>query len=452
MFIAFPIRRITVDVDGRVLELNTRGDDVVGAVERADLNLGPQDEVIASGDRVTIDRAKTVLVQVDGGEVPLDTQAETVEEALDEAGIDYGPEDTVLYDGFPVAPSADLDDADGSTNSDVVSLGRFSDAPSGENAEPPVFLTIRRPETITISIDGNETEVESSRVRVDELLAEAGLPVGPNDYVNPARDGLIGDDKLITVLREKTIFIVVAGELTTVTSYVETVAELLDDTGIELAATDLITPGVDERLRDNMTVSITQVRGDTVVVDEAIPYETIFREDNSLPVGEARVVQPGRAGLRHREYRLERINGSEDGRELVDEWVDPEPQNEIIALGSSLTVRTLNTQFEGLVPYIDTIEVYATWYNALCDGCDDITSTQVPLRYGTVAVDPRVIALGTCLYIPGYGFGRAEDVGGAIKGRRIDLGFPGAADGSWWGARDVEIYILPSCPEHLAYD
>ncbi len=48
-------------------------------------------------------------------------------------------------------------------------------------------------------------------------------------------------------------------------------------------------------------------------------------------------------------------------------------------------------------------------------------------RVGAVAVDPRVIKLGSRLYVesmdgwPSYGYATAEDTGGAIKGKRIDL-------------------------------
>ena len=54
---------------------------------------------------------------------------------------------------------------------------------------------------------------------------------------------------------------------------------------------------------------------------------------------------------------------------------------------------------------------------------DGVTATGVKAGYGIAAVDPDVIPLGTRLYIPGYGHALAADVGGAIKGNRIDLCF-----------------------------
>jgi len=39
------------------------------------------------------------------------------------------------------------------------------------------------------------------------------------------------------------------------------------------------------------------------------------------------------------------------------------------------------------------------------------TALGVPVRRGVVAVDPRLIPLGTRLFVPGYGPGLAADVG-----------------------------------------
>ena len=70
------------------------------------------------------------------------------------------------------------------------------------------------------------------------------------------------------------------------------------------------------------------------------------------------------------------------------------------------------------------------------------TRLGTPLRYGVVAVDPRVIPLGTKLYIEGYGYAVAEDTGGAIKGNRIDLCFTNKAQANAFGRKNVKVYIL----------
>ncbi|MBO8159460.1 peptidoglycan-binding protein [Thermosyntropha sp.] len=66
-----------------------------------------------------------------------------------------------------------------------------------------------------------------------------------------------------------------------------------------------------------------------------------------------------------------------------------------------------------------------------------------PLRKGIVAVDPKVIPMGSRLYIPGYGEGIAADQGGAIKGNRIDLCFSTHQEALNWGIKTVTITVYP---------
>jgi len=63
-------------------------------------------------------------------------------------------------------------------------------------------------------------------------------------------------------------------------------------------------------------------------------------------------------------------------------------------------------------------------------------------RHGIVAVDPRVIPLRSLLYVEGYGLAWAGDIGGAIKGRRLDLCFNRTEDALAWGRRTTVAYVL----------
>jgi hypothetical protein len=61
---------------------------------------------------------------------------------------------------------------------------------------------------------------------------------------------------------------------------------------------------------------------------------------------------------------------------------------------------------------------------------------------GTIAADTRHYPFGTRMYVPGYGWGRVEDRGGAIKGPdRIDLFFDSHQDALYWGRRRVPVQI-----------
>lgn len=75
-----------------------------------------------------------------------------------------------------------------------------------------------------------------------------------------------------------------------------------------------------------------------------------------------------------------------------------------------------------------------------------------PLQVGTIAVDPNRIPLGTTVYVTGYSydglpvggmFATATDVGGSIKGDRIDIYVPGSrAQARTFGLQEVTVYVM----------
>jgi 3D (Asp-Asp-Asp) domain-containing protein len=75
-----------------------------------------------------------------------------------------------------------------------------------------------------------------------------------------------------------------------------------------------------------------------------------------------------------------------------------------------------------------------------------MTASGVMARSGTIAADTSLYPFGTVLYIEGYGYGRVEDRGGAIKGARLDLWFPSHRAALAWGRRKqtpVKVWRVP---------
>ena len=61
-------------------------------------------------------------------------------------------------------------------------------------------------------------------------------------------------------------------------------------------------------------------------------------------------------------------------------------------------------------------------------------------RDGTIAADTRFYPFGTRFYIPGYGYGRVEDRGAAIKGsKRLDLYFNSHRKALNWGRKRIDV-------------
>jgi peptidoglycan hydrolase-like protein with peptidoglycan-binding domain len=92
--------------------------------------------------------------------------------------------------------------------------------------------------------------------------------------------------------------------------------------------------------------------------------------------------------------------------------------------------------------YKRVLTMTASAYTRYDPGNGSYTSNGNVLRKGLVAVDPHVIPLGTRMYIRGYGYAIADDVGGAIRGNRVDLAFDDRASALQFGLQKVTIYIL----------
>lgn len=88
----------------------------------------------------------------------------------------------------------------------------------------------------------------------------------------------------------------------------------------------------------------------------------------------------------------------------------------------------------------------STAYTAYCNGCIGITKTGIDLRKNpnqkVIAVDPKVIPLGTKVFVEGYGYAVAGDIGSAIKGNTIDVFFPTRREALEWGRKEVKVQVL----------
>lgn len=61
-----------------------------------------------------------------------------------------------------------------------------------------------------------------------------------------------------------------------------------------------------------------------------------------------------------------------------------------------------------------------------------------------VAADRRVLPIGSVISVPGYAGGRPVpvlDIGGAIKGNRLDVLFPTHAEARQWGVRTIQVVV-----------
>lgn len=104
---------------------------------------------------------------------------------------------------------------------------------------------------------------------------------------------------------------------------------------------------------------------------------------------------------------------------------------------------TISTETSGDMVYMGTFKCTTYCPCTICNGGWSTTATGNPLTpWYTIAVDPRVIPLGSTVYIEGLGTFKAHDTGGAIKGHKIDVCVDSHAYAQVQTWYDMNVYIV----------
>jgi 3D (Asp-Asp-Asp) domain-containing protein len=224
-------------------------------------------------------------------------------------------------------------------------------------------------------------------------------------------------------------------------SHCLTVADALAEAQLTLGPQDEITPPLSSPLLDGMTLQVVRVACRAVTQEEKVPYQTVFKRVTQRFRRQPTIITPGKPGLIRRTYEVITRNGREIGRRPLRTQLVQAPVDEIVSLHSNLTLASRGYFGGGRV-----FRMIATAYDPGPASCGRRATgrTAIGLRAGkgVVAVDPRVIPLRARLYIEGYGHAVAGDVGGAIKGHRIDLGYDSRRAAIQFGRRPVVVRVL----------
>ena len=428
---------VTLVVDGQVQRLHTHQDTVAALLMDADLTIRPEDLVTPAPDTplkpgliVEVWRARPVRISADGHIIALRTHATSVKAVLEEAKISLGPHDRVEVEGElrPTNPSL---------------------------ADPqPARVTVHRAVPFTLHEDGQATTLYTTASTVGEALRQAGLTLYLADYVQPGLGERISAGMHIYVERSIPVTVQVDGRTVRTRTHRQRVGEVLADLGIVLTGQDYTTPTLDAPLGKDTAIRVVRVSERFLIEQEPIPFETVWQADPDLEIDHQRLLQEGMRGILERRIRVRYEDGHEVARAVEDEYVAVPPMNKIIGYGTKIVIRTLNTP-SGPVEYWRVIRMLATSYSAATAGTPRTspyygrTATGMNMGYGIVAVDPRVINLHSRVYVPGYGIGIAGDTGGAIRGRRIDLGYDDDSLVLWY--RWVDVYLLTPVPDRIDY-
>lgn len=312
--------------------------------------------------------------------------------------------------------------------------------------------------------DINTNEVVSTRKpTVGEFLEEKEIVIGENDFVSPEPETEIADGDVLVIRKGRIVELTADGEVQFVTVTKATVSEALEEIGVTLSEEDIVTPDKGTLIENEMSINIDRVSKKEVTETVEIDFNTKKVNDSSLQKGKTKVSQKGEKGIKSIKYLVTTKNGEEVAKEYLSEAVTKEPVDEIIKVGTKKVTSSKSSKAKTSsvttgkakskdFSYSRKITAKATAYDASLSENGGNTKTAYGLtpKYGVVAVDPKVIPLGTKLYIESsdggkswvYGYCIAGDTGGAIKGNKVDLCFNTKAECRKFGVKTATVYIL----------
>lgn len=355
---------------------------------------------------------KTVALTLDGKEQVVSTHASTIEDLLQDLEISVSEND-YLY-------------------------------PAGDTKiKDQTEVTWKPAKEITVTDGSVKKEIWTTKNTVGEFLEEQKIQLRNEDEISPSLTTELKNDMNVEIERAFLLNVVDGGKPKQVWSTSATVADFLKQQGIKMQPLDRVEPSLDDIIKPNSVVNVVRVQKVTDVVEEPVKYKVISQKDSSLPKGNEKVVTEGKEGLVSNQYEIIKENGKEVKRSLTASKVLRESQNKVVAVGTKVINDTVS---RGAPSGGRELTVTATAYTAFCNGCSGLTATGYDLRNNPnakiIAVDPRVIPLGTKVYVEGYGYAIAADTGGAIKGNKIDVFFSDKSRAYQWGRKQVKIRIL----------
>lgn len=290
--------------------------------------------------------------------------------------------------------------------------------------------------TVSIVADGKNTNLTTFHSSPDAVLTQAGIQLGAKDEFRTSTPK-VESGTVIEVYRAVPVTVSFPDRTEEMVSGKPTVGELADSLGYTEQNSKTV-PDRQTRITPALQISIMALSEKLVKETLTVSIPVVRQPDASLEKDEEEVVQEGTEGVKEATIRQRFENGRQVAAETVSENIITPPTPQIVRVGTRDTIQTSR----GTMRFRSIQWMEATAYTPTDGSSHGITASGIAARRGVVAVDPRVIPLGTRVYIPGYGFALAADTGGDIIGDRIDLCVESHSEAWTFGRQMVKVYII----------
>jgi uncharacterized protein YabE (DUF348 family) len=195
-------------------------------------------------------------------------------------------------------------------------------------------VAFRRAKSIRLVLDGEARKVTARGLTVGDALEDLGMKPGPKDHVHPAPDTKLAPGMSVFVRNAIHAKVRVDGRLRDVVTSADTVENLLKQAGIAVGANDYVLPKRDAEPADGMWVRVVRVRRIVESKNVRIPFGYVTRRDPNMESGVRKVVQQGSEGLKVRKTRIVTEDGRRVSAAVLEEQIVRKPRDHIVKVGT----------------------------------------------------------------------------------------------------------------------
>jgi uncharacterized protein YabE (DUF348 family) len=289
---------------------------------------------------------------------------------------------------------------------------------------------------VSIIADGKNSSIITFYSSPDVILDQADIKLGPQDEYRVSTPK-VTSGTIIEVYRAVPVTVSFPDKTQVIVSGKPTVGELAADLGFTEQNSKTV-PDRPTRITPELQVTIVALTEKLVNQTLPIPPPVVRQPDGNLEKDDEEVVQEGAEGLKEVTFKQRFENGRQVAAENVAEKIITAPTPQIIRVGTRDTIQTSR----GTMRFRSIQWMEATAYTPTDGSWHGITASGIAARRGVVAVDPKVIPLGTRVFIPGYGLALAADTGSDVVGDRIDLCVESHTEAWTFGRRMIKVYVI----------
>ena len=241
--------------------------------------------------------------------------------------------------------------------------------------------------------------------------------------------------KKVTLISEGTIRNLITRE--------NKVYKLLEEQNINIKKNNIVKPDLNEDIYDGIEIKIIKTKEEILDVKEPIKAKIKLIKTKRLYKDEYIELKPKEDGILNKKIKVLYHDENPVFKKVIFAKILKYPKKGERIVGINKEKRMYMMKKPMKVK--KTLIMKATGYST---GPEDngkwpgISYLNYKLGYGICAVDPKVIPLRTKVYIEGYGYAIAADIGSAIKRKKIDLCFDAYKEAQKYGVKWVKVHIL----------